>query len=685
MKEKFFNEIKKDLSLNLDENQKKAVAHKNGPCLVLAVPGAGKTTVLISRISYLVNCLNINTSKILSITFSRASANDMRDRFDSIYGNFYGISASFSTIHSFCFMVLKDYFRKMNLNYSLIEGIKGNNKSKILKSLHLDINNFSISEDKLEELSNRIGYVKNKLLSPDDINCNNIKNFSKIFYAYENYKEKNRLLDFDDMLFKALYALENDKEILSKYKNKYEYIQVDEAQDTSDIQHKIIEVLAYPKNNIFIVADDDQSIYGFRGASPDYLLNFSSNFPNAKIIHMNKNYRSSETIVNISNNFIKQNSKRYKKNLIANNSVKSNIKFEYFKYQEEQYEFIIKNLNLNELCDTAILFRNNLSSIPLIDKFDRMDIDFYVKEAKLNFFNHWILDDILSFLNLVMDNSDKKSFEKVYYKMNAFISKKAMSFVLNSNSNDSVFKILESFGDLKSFQKININSLGLNFSKLSKLKTSEVLDYIENDLDYMNYLERRAEYLGQSLDNIMSYFSIIKILGNRTNSILDFIERISELKNIFLNSEIKKGIFISTVHSAKGLEFKNVFIVDLVNGEFPSSSSLDIQKKGIIDEIEEERRIFYVGITRAKQNLYLLSYMNSGSSLVLASDFFNDVKSYLKKENNLKKYNKNVEHLLFGNGTVLMEEDDFITIKFSDNKIRSFSKTLLKKNNLIKN
>ncbi|MDO5707896.1 MAG: ATP-dependent helicase [Andreesenia angusta] len=686
MSKNFFNKIIEDLDLKLDKNQKEAVTHSTGPALVLAVPGAGKTTVLISRIAYLIKCLSIKEESILSITFSRASARDMKERFQNTYGNKYGLNAKFSTIHSFSYRVLRDYFRKNGLKYTLIESSREYNKNNILRRIHDEINNFKLSDDKLDELNNLIGYIKNMMIEPEDYKTNTIKNFVKVYRAFEKYKEENNLLDFDDMLTMTLKVLNEDEAILKKYQNIYHYIQIDEAQDTSNIQHKIIEKLAHPKNNIFIVADDDQSIYGFRGANPSYLLDFKDRFKDAKIFYMSTNYRSTKTIVNASNNFIKQNTERYEKNLVAKNECDSIIELKKFNKQEEQYDFILDSINLEDLSDSAILYRNNISSIPIIDLLDRLGINFYMKEIKLNFFNNWIVRDIISFLNLIIDNTDKMAFEQVYYKMNAYISKKAMNFVLKSSENISVFQILENCDFLKSFQKRNIRNLGFDFSKLSRYNPYYILNYIENDLEYIDYIEKRAKYIGQNLGNLLSYFSVLKILAARTDTILDFLNRLNELKEIIKNSDSGEGLFLSTIHSAKGLEFKNVFIVDLVNGEFPSTSSIDLLKKGDISELEEERRIFYVGITRAKENLYLLSYDDRGHSFAPISEFYMDIDKYMKpsKYENTNFDKKYVDHKVFGKGRVLESDHEDIVIDFDKIGVKKLSKKIVLEKNLLK-
>ena len=682
----FFEMIKNKLNLSLDTNQVKAASHFNGPALVLAVPGSGKTTVLITRIAYLTLCKDIPASQILSITFSRSSAIDMKNRFSSIYGDF-NINPKFSTIHSFSYMVLRDYFSKNNLNYSLIESSDNISQSMILRELYKKETNNFLSDDKLEELINSIGYIKNMMISPDDYKVSSFPNFKTLYDLYDNYKKTNNLLDFDDMLSMTLDVLKKDEEILSKYKSRYKYIQVDEGQDTSNIQHKIIEILAYPNNNIFIVADDDQSIYGFRGANPKYLLNFKDRYNDSKIFNLDTNYRSNKSIVNISNNFISQNKDRYHKQLKAFNTSESKINTLVFDSQEEEYDYILDNLDTENLSNNAILFRNNISAISLVDKLDRLGIDFMMKEIKLSFFNHWITSDILAFFSLILNDSDKSAFEKIYYKMNAFISKKAMNYVINDNSSDSVFNILEGYGELKSFQKRNLRNLGIKLKRIAKNKPIEIIDYIEMDLDYLDYLKKRADYLGQNLDTVLVYLSTIRIIASRTESIPDFLHRIEELKNIILSQKKNDGVYLSTIHSAKGLEFDNVFLIDLINGEFPSANSLELNRKEEYEELEEERRVFYVGITRAKSSLHLVSFKNRGVNLAAPSDFLFFMDKYgsnkIKKTSNKLSFGDTVKHKTFGNGKIIAIDREYIMINFENHGSKSFSRKLVEEKHLI--
>ena len=294
--------------MNLSSEQRKAIEHVHGPALVLA-PGAGKTTVLIHRTVNLILNHNISPERILSITFSRAAARDMKARFNRDFQNISSIPVQFSTIHSFCYNLLREFAYINKIKYRLIEDEKNQlNKYNLLKKMYLDINQEYITEEKLESLLNYIGYIKNLMLTVDEFmkaNKPEVENFEKIFYTYEKFKRDNKLIDFDDMLTLSYEILLNNNYILEKYRKRYDFIQVDEGQDTSKVQMEIIKLLAKPQNNLFIVADDDQSIYSFRGAYPTGLLNFNKIYPNGKVFFMEKNFRSSKNIVSVCNKFIK--------------------------------------------------------------------------------------------------------------------------------------------------------------------------------------------------------------------------------------------------------------------------------------------------------------------------------------------------------------------------------------------
>lgn len=613
--------------MNLSKEQKKAISHVNGPALVLAVPGAGKTTVLIHRTANLILNKNISPENILSITFSRASARDMKNRFNSIYGDISPVPVHFSTIHSFTYSLIREYAFKNRTRYTLIEDSNKNlNKINILKNIYFSINKDYITEEKLETIINSIGYIKNMLITPKEFLSQfklDIDNFTEIYNIYERYKRKNNLIDFDDMLTLSLEILKTDNYLLNKYRNRYEYIQLDEGQDTSKAQLEIVKILAHPKNNLFIVADDDQSIYGFRGAYPQGLFEFNKIYKNTKIFYMEQNYRSSKNIVSVCNKFIKKNTLRYNKNIFTENQYMEPISIVKVNNLEEEYKYLVEELKeMDNFSDIAILYRNNISAIGIIEYLERNNIPFYMKDTNIKFFNHWILQDIINFFLLSYDDSNIQSFERIYYKMNGFISKSQVNYIKTLNLDKSVFQRLLSFPGLNNFYRRNFLDLKLNFKKLSKMKPYEGICHIENNLGYGDYLRESGMKLGYTFDSLKTILNYIKIIASKTHDFNEFIGRLKFLEYLCIQSRnTKDGITLSTIHSAKGLEFNRVYLIDLIDGDFPPTSSIDAFRKGNIEALEEERRLFYVGMTRAKKHLTLITYNGKSGKKVSPSRF----------------------------------------------------------------
>lgn len=683
--------------INLNEQQKLAVLHKNGPAIVLAVPGAGKTTVLISRTAHMIMNYNIKPENILSITFSKAAARDMKDRFSSIFGNDIGSRTIFSTIHSFAYSIVRDYANLTKTHYTLIEGdMSSANKAIILRDIYKEVNNAFINDDKLEELQSNISYVKNMMLDSSEylkLYNNSFSSFNDIYNMYESFKKENNYIDFDDMLTLAYEIFKSNQNLLNKYRNRFRYIQVDEGQDTSKIQNEIIKLISIPNNNLFIVADDDQSIYGFRGAVPEELLNFKKIYPDAKMFYMEENYRSSNNIVYICNEFIKKNINRYKKKLTTSNPNNRPITIVKVKDERQQYKYIIDTLRKKQCYyNTAILYRNNLSLLGIVENFTRQNIPFYVRDTKMNFFNHWVVKDIIAFFNVALDPRDRTSFEKIYFKMNRYISKNAINFVLNAKSSDTVFDLLLEFPGFQYFQLENIRKLSIEFKRLSKKRPSEGILFIEKELEYANYLKDNCKNLGYSYDSVKSIISNIKIIAEETKSIPEFLEKFNKLHKSIEDSKFNKGknaVHLSTIHSAKGLEFEEVYMIDLVDGELPSSTTIEAYNEGNFNPLEEERRLFYVGMTRAKTYLDIITLDSVANEKTECSRFVKELQDIMlalqeaQARNNIK-IGSHVIHVKFGKGKIQSLNGDKIEIFFEDAGLKKMSLNNCMKKGLLK-
>lgn len=616
--------------MKLSLEQEKAINHIDGPALVLAVPGAGKTTVLIHRTKKLIVDHGISAERILSITFSKSSATDMKDRFTKSFPEIPLSLVKFSTIHAFCFSLIREYSYINKLTYRLIEDDKNSiNKYSLLKKIYLDLNKDYITEEKLDSLLNSIGFIKNMMIMPEEFTKNNkveIDNFLEIYKLYDAYKRKNNLIDFDDMLTISLEILSKNKYLLDKYRSKYDYYQLDEGQDTSKIQLTIIKLLAKPKDNLFIVADDDQSIYGFRGAFPKGLLEFNKEYTKGKLFFMEKNYRSTKNIVSICNRFIKSNKQRYNKNISTDNDFLEPINIVKVKNITDQYKILLEDLQKQNLSECCILYRNNLSSVGLMEILERNNIPFYMRDTKLRFFNHWLLQDIINFMIFANDTSNMELYEGLYYKTKGYISKKHINFSKTLDHKISVFDRITDYPGLNEFYKRTLRELKLDFKRISKLKPREAIEYIEKDLKYDDYLKENSLKFGYTYDTLMNILFYLKLISKGSVDLSDFLGRLKHLQYLSANSKNNKNtITLSTIHSAKGLEFERVYMIDLVDGDFPSISSIESLEKGSFELLEEERRLFYVGMTRAKKHLTLMTMKSLGNKILDPSRFLTEL------------------------------------------------------------
>lgn len=735
--DELFEKLEKEYNIVLTSQQKEIVKTTGCPLCSIAAPGSGKTLTYVVRIGKLILVDGINPEQILALTFSREAAKEMEKRFLKLFGNMVNGKVHFSTIHSFALKVVREYNRKNALTYTIIEGDDAKeNKLKILKDIYKKINSTVPTEEKMEEVANAIGFVKNMMLKPcdeDEINKYrfNIPNFISIYHEYEKYKEQNNYIDYDDMLVMALEILEKDKNMLEKYRRSYTHIQLDEGQDTSKIQHEIVKLLAHPQNNIFLVGDDDQSIYRFRAAFPEELLNFNKTYPNAKVLFMEENFRSTQDIVQTASEFIKNNYIRYKKNIFTRNPKGEPVEIVRLKDDKEQYTYLIEVLkNTGNLSETAILYRNNLSAVSLIERLDREGIPFYIRDVKNFFFSHWVVKDIVSFLDLALNNKDMEAFSRIHNK-GLYVSYKMYEYIQKGNPNISIFDRLIDYPYFSNkFQREHITILKWDFYNLAQKTPLKAIEFIENDLGYDKYLKNMSDNIGISYEGAKNIIANMKVIAEKCGTIYEFKKRMLYLEDLVKNAQFNKyknAVVLSTIHSSKGLEWDNVFLIDLINGEFPNQSSIDKYYEGDPRELEEERRLFYVGMTRARKNLKLIAINVKNNKKVESSLFVKEVDRIIhpekienilaflnkkktvrstKKTLDLNKWeskeekteefkskqmginleiNSYVNHMKYGKGKVISinKDEDVIKIEFSDGCLRQFKLSLCIERNII--
>lgn len=598
--------------MRLTEIQKKAANHINGPCLVLAVPGAGKTTMLLERINNLSKITD--TKKILTLTFSRTQANDMKTR----YGK---DNTNIMTIHAFCYLIIRNYLKKYNKELRILESEDTYNKYDLVRRIYLDINKKKMSREDISNFFTETSYMKNAMLDESYLKKVRIKSIEKVYQTYENFKKSNHYIDFDDMQTLALRLLNGNTKLLQLIHRKYQYFQLDEGQDTSLLQFNILEKIVGLNNNFMVVADDDQSIYSFRAANPDYLLNFKSHYPNAKIIIMNENHRSSKNISTLSGTFIKNNKFRYEKNIISNKDYGDKIVIKTLKDSYDQYNFIKNNLEPNK--STAILFRNNISAINLVSFFMEDEIDFSINEDFLDFFKSQIIDDFFDIIRFSDNFYDTESFENIYYKIKTFLKKTEIEKLSTKPSNQDIFDFYYEILDYD--RKNSLYDIEKKLKHIRKLPFSRKISYIYKYLGYKEYSALKANKFAEEVINKDLFVESLVNFTKDVRTIEDFDKKILNLKKK-LKLMTLSNLVLETIHRSKGLEYDKVFIVDVNKNEFPIIEFERDPEKNL----EEERRVFYVAMTRAKENLFILAIKKRNNKKALPSDFYTTVK-YLNK------------------------------------------------------
>ncbi|WBB31506.1 ATP-dependent helicase [Parvimonas micra] len=613
--------------MKFTSQQVDAIKHFEGPALILAVPGSGKTTVLLNRILNLIKNHNIDSSEIISITFSKSQGIDMEKRFLAQNPEFRG-KITFKTIHAFCYEIVRNYMKLKNIKKTLIEGNNEFNRILILKRVYYQKNYKKLSDEEINDFFSIYDYTKNKMYDFEGYLRKNhfISNRSlmlKLYNLYDEIKIQNNFMDFNDLLILANEYISTDKKLLKALKNRYKFFQIDEGQDTSTLQFEIIRKIVFPENNVFIVADDDQSIYSFRGASPENLLNFKDIYPNSKIFFMDKNFRSTKNIIKISNKIIQGNKIRYEKS--SKHTTEENSQIMLFKVKNstiQARELVNKISEINPNETIGVLYRNNISSLYVAEMLKNNDIDFFVKENKFDFYSNRILNDVKNILLFSEDTTDLEVFKRIYFKLNAYIKKDFITKLEYKPYNQCVLESLLDLDELNDFYLNKFTSLRNDFKRLKRIKMEDKIDCILYELGYGDYLDSFNDFSNLNYNLI---FDLIKYLSKDLKTFDEFIEKLDNLKELLKNaSSSKSNISISTIHSSKGLEYDNVFIIDLIDGEFPQKSILNSFDEKLL---EEERRLFYVAMTRARKRLFLYTIKERNNLPVEPSIFYNELKN----------------------------------------------------------
>ncbi|QUO21240.1 ATP-dependent helicase [Clostridiaceae bacterium Marseille-Q4143] len=609
------------------KSQSEAIRHQDGPLLVLAGPGSGKTTVVTKRVQYLVQDCHISPSSILVITFTKAAATEMKERFLRLmeqseekpqgYGN-----VLFGTFHAVFFNILKLSYGFTAANI-LREETRYQYMKEIVDRLKLEI------DDENEFISGVLGeisLIKNERISLEHYFSKNCAEdiFRKIFASYEQRKRNARLIDFDDMLSYTWELLTKRPDILEAWQKKFRYILVDEFQDINRLQYDILRLLAQPENNLFIVGDDDQSIYRFRGAKPEIMLNFQKDFPTAGRVLLNDNFRSTRQIVNAAGRVIRKNQSRFAKEITARGGEGPGVRILAFEDQQQECLYLLKEMqeykkNGGAWQQMAVLYRTNTQPRLLIQKFMEFNVPFRVRDQVPNLFEHWIAKNLFCYIRLACGSKLRKDLLPVLNRPKRYMNRECL--------NDEIicWEYMMDYYKDKPYVCDKIERLQYDLKMLGRMGPFAAINYIRHVMGYEEYLKEYAEFRRMNAEDLMEVLNELQESARAYKTYDEWFAYMERYKKEMdemrkRQQEVKESVHLATMHSSKGLEYDKVFILDAAEGITP-------YKKAVLDaDLEEERRMFYVAMTRAKKELTICWAKKQFSHELTVSRFVEEMK-----------------------------------------------------------
>lgn len=664
--------------MHLDKNQLKAVKASERNVLVVAAPGSGKTTVIINRIKYLVDEVFVYPSNIIVITFTKAAALNMKNRYINTFHK--ESSPFFGTFHGLFYKILL----REGANINIIEGYITN---KIIEGVLRKYSD-EVNEDRVKEAVNNISLFKTSGENIEDFKPSIAKDiFMECYDAYDKYKKENNLWDFDDLTIKALELFKNNKRIREGYKRVFKYILVDEFQDCDDLQIEFLKLMTEgEENSLFAVGDEDQCIYSFRGSKPEYMVSFDKTFKSAKKYYLHINYRSNKNIIESSKKVISFNKERNKKDIQWYKDKDGIILCKGVYDERIQGDEISEkvrafyNKSSYRYKENIVLYRTNMEAMSVIDSFIRNKIPFTLFDKEYNFFNHFICKDLLSYLSLAMNPYDREAFINIINKPFRYVGKTSIAYIREYKYEKNTFDILIEKDDTPPFQRKKLDELKRDFNYIKKSSLSSGIQYIVTDMGYIDYLKTYTERFGGNIEDLEEIVEEFKMSASSFKTIFEFFEHVDEVGKKIEESKRNKTedrVLLSTIHGVKGMEFKNVFLINCNEDTMPHSSSKE-------ENIEEERRLFYVGITRAIDNLFLFIPKMRKGKFRDASRFIEEggFMEIVKASHGLVK-DSVVTHKAFGAGKVVDVNGDEVGILFHDGMKRKFSAKVLLDNGLI--
>lgn len=642
--------------MDINQSQLNAIRYNKGPMLVLAGPGSGKTLVITRRTRYLIEEYGVNPRNILVITFTKAAAEEMKERFRKLTeGKYQGVN--FGTFHAIYFTILKYAY-----HYSASNIIREDQRNQFFKEI-IEQLDFEIEDEGefIQSIGSEISLVKGERMDLDhyySINCSE-EIFKAIYQAYETRLLKANLIDFDDMLILCYELLKERKDILALWQKKFQYILIDEFQDINRVQYDIIRLLALPENNLFIVGDDDQSIYRFRGAKPEIMLNFGMDYPQGKRILLDVNYRSTSKITTSAARLIKNNKKRFSKEIRAVKEEGPDVNIRGFKELKDQNNMVVENILSYRrsgipLSDMAVLYRTNTQPRALVEKLMEYNIPFQMRDRIPNIYDHWIASNLFAYIRLALGSRERALFLQIANRPKRYLSRESF------DSPEVDFGKLREYYQDKDWMEERIDRLEYDLGMIRTMSPFAAVHYIRKGVGYEEYLKDYAKFRRIKEEELFDTLDELQESAREFKTFEEWFLHIKEYQEELLvqakeqKTRDKDSISLATMHSAKGLEYRVVFIVDVNEGITPHHKAL------LEPDMEEERRLFYVAMTRAKEFLHIYCVKERYNKELAVSRFIGE----LLMDRELLKTGAAVEHRTYGRGTIRSNSGGKLVIYF---------------------
>ena len=696
----------KQYAAGLNPQQLAAVQAVHGPVLLLAVPGSGKTTVLVTRLGYMVLCCDVPPAQILTMTYTVAATHEMRGRFAARFGAELAGQMTFRTINGLSAVILQYYSRVYGRRQPELLTNEGD-ITRMLTDIWQQVNREFPTESTLKELRTAITYIKNMALADEEIEGleTDLANLPELYRRYQAALKRAGQMDYDDQMVFALQILRAAPPVLAYFQQRYKYFCVDESQDTSKIQHEIIRLLAGRSLNLFMVGDEDQSIYGFRAAYPQALMDFEQVYPGAQVLLMEENYRSSEEIVAAANAFVARSRYRRPKTLRATQGAQCPIEIRHITRREEQIDWLFEEARRGG-GETAVLFRNNESALPLVDLCERRGVPYRFKKADLTFFTHKIVLDAVDFLRFAYEPANGERFLRLYYKFGLALSRQRALAACGASARTGrpILEELIRDPETKTRMRESLGDIYAAFKRIPQLNAADALDAVRHSCGYGAYLNQKGMDTGK--------LAILEMLAEQEPNALRLLDRLEELRMLIaakadVNSDVP--FVLSTIHSSKGQEYDRVVLLDAFDGVLPAKPEICCRTPEDTRQYEEDRRLFYVAMTRARHKLVLFD-CKTMPSVFVQEVIFNLPESRAERElakaetNRVLGRNKPaaagpalppvnaaavtrvgaaVQHAVFGRGVVTEFDGRFVTVEFSGMRVKKLDAALVAQKHLL--